>query len=104
MITGQFVAQPAEEFPITEDFAAELAVGETISNAAAASRNDATGASSTAVFLTSGPPATVNGSLVTTKKKAGGGAHGETHVVTLTITTNLGHVYQHEVEVMVAES
>ena len=104
MIVGQIVMQPGEQQPITADFAAELATGETILSATATSKNYATLVDSTATFLTGAVG--LSGSKVSILKKENGGAHGETHIVTFKVTTNLTPPGkpEHEVEILVAES
>jgi hypothetical protein len=107
MIVGQFVAQPAEQFSIGEDFTEELdaTVSEMIVTATASSRNYTTGVDTTAIFLVNPAPVQIDdGIIVTTVKAAGGGLPGETHIVTLTATTNFQNTFQHEVEVIMTES
>jgi hypothetical protein len=107
MIIGQFVAQPGEQFPISEDFTAELdlEMGEFIATAVATSRNYATGVDTTTTFLVTGPIVQIDGgTIVSTLKAAGGGLPGETHIVTLNASTNFQNTYEHEVEVIITES
>ena len=100
MIIGQIVKQPGEAFSLTVDFTAELAVAETVTGCVVTSRNYATGADTTSAFLTGA--AGVATPKVSQKCQAG--AHGETHVVQFKATTSAANIYEHEVEVAVAES
>lgn len=102
MIVGQMVKEPNEEIAVGIDFSAELETGETIITVIdATAKNYATLLDSTTTFLTP-VAATIVGATVSVRCR--GGLHGETHLVQLRVSTTLGNIFEHEVEVAVAES
>jgi hypothetical protein len=103
MIVGQMVKEPGEEITVGIDFTMDLdlVAVETVDSAVVTSKNYATLVDTSASFLSLSAPE-IDTPIVS--KRCRGGAHGETHLVQIQATTNLGNVYEHEVEVIVAES
>ena len=97
MILGSVTKQPAEVFPVTVDFAAELATGETVSSGTVTARNASTGVDTTSTVTTGS--ATASGT--TLAKKITGGADGVDHILTFTATTSASNVYEAEVSLIV---
>lgn len=97
MILGAVTKQPSEIFPITVDFAAELATGETVASGSVTARNASTGADTTSTVLTGS--ATASGT--TLARKVTGGTDGVDHVLTFAATTSASNVYEAEVSLLV---
>ena len=98
MIVGAVPKEPSEQFTISVDFSAELAVGETVISAVVTSRNAATGADSSSTIL--------NGSATITTPKVlqsvRAGADGERHIVTILATTSASPANKWEAEVSIS--
>lgn len=92
--------QPSELFPVSMDFAADLAVGETISTPTVTARNEKTGADSSAQVI-SGTPSVSAGKVI---QKVTGGVDGENHIVTFKIVTSLTNTFEAESRLMIRET
>jgi hypothetical protein len=97
MIVGNLTKQPFEEFPVSANFAAELADGETITDAVVTAKRQSDGVDTTATIL-NGTRAIAT-PLVTQPIKAG--ASGERHVITMKVTTSATPANKWEVEIIV---
>lgn len=104
MIVGQLVKQPGETFPVTEDFAGDLETGEGIASVEVTAKNYGTLDSSSGTVLTGAPAISTDGTQVSHMVTAG--SHGQTHIIQFHVTTDAvpPNEYEHEVEIMVAES
>lgn len=101
MIVGQMVKEPNEEITLGIDFTTDLVAGETVASAVVTSKDYATLIESSSTFL-SASAHEIESPVVS--KRCRGGRHGETHLVQIQATTSFGNIYEHEVEVIVAES
>ena len=98
MILGTVTKQPAETFKRFIDFVRRLATGETITLVAATSKNQETGADTTAAIISA--PA-INGTKGEARLSAG--ATGDNHVVQIRVTTSLSNVLEDEMLVLIRE-
>lgn len=101
MILGSVAKQPSEILPVTIDFTAELATGETVVSAVVTSRNAATGVDSSATILSGG--ASVATPRVSQKVTAG--TSGDKHIITMLATTSASPInkYEGEIELYIRE-
>lgn len=99
MIRGYAHKQPNEIFPINMDFANDLSTGESLSAPTVTSRNEQTGADTSATLLQGA--ALISGTKVAQTIKAG--ATGERHIVTFRVTTSASNTFEAEVKVTVEE-
>jgi len=92
--------QPAESYVVAIDFTNELSGGQTISSRTVTSKRRNDDQDSSGAFL-SGSPGGDPGPTCTIRVI--GGAAGDIHRVQMRVVTNLGNIYENEIDVPVED-
>jgi hypothetical protein len=87
---------PYEQFAVSLDFAADIGTGSTIASiTAVTATSNLTGLDSTAEVIAASPAPQVSGTAVIFEVT--GGVVGETHTISVQITSSIGEKYQGDV-------